>query len=118
VPTLVAAAGVVREARAGRLAPGITALALQIAPSHQAAFRAALDAGVQVACGTDTGVPGSAFGENALELALMVDHGLTADQALLAATRDAAAVLGWTANAGTLEAGKFADCLLVDGDPL
>jgi imidazolonepropionase-like amidohydrolase len=118
VPTFVAAAGVVREAEAGRLPPGVTDLALAIAPTHRAAFHAAIAAGVQVACGTDTGVPGTTFGQNAQELALLVDHGLTPEQALLAATRDAARVLGWAAHAGTLEAGKYADFLLVDGDPL
>src|SRR5204863_5189967 len=118
VPTFVAAAGVVREAKAGRLPRAIAQQALQIAPTHRAAFRAALAAGVQVACGTDTGVPGTAFGENARELALLVDHGLTPEQALLAATRDAAHVLGWAAHAGTLEPGKYADFLLLDGDPL
>jgi imidazolonepropionase-like amidohydrolase len=118
VPTFCAATGVVREAEAGHLPPAIAEQALQIAPSHRAAFRAALDAGVQVACGTDTGVPGTAFGDNAQELALLVDHGLTPQQALLAATRDAARVLGWSADTGTLEAGKYADFLLLDGDPL
>ncbi len=118
VPTFTAAAAVVREARAGRLAPEIAAQALAIEPRHAAAFRAALDAGVRVACGTDTGVPGTAFGENARELGHLVAHGLTAEQALLAATRDAAAVLGWSDRLGTLETGKLADLLLVEGDPL
>ena len=118
VPTFCAAAGVVREAEAGHLPPAIAAQALQIGPLHRGAFQAALDAGVQIACGTDTGVPGTAFGENGKELGYMVDHGLSAEQALLAATRDAARVLGWSADAGTLEAGKAADFLLVEGDPL
>jgi len=118
VPTFTAAEAVVREARAGRLAPDIASQALAIEPRHAAAFRAALDAGVRIVCGTDTGVPGTVFGENARELGHLVAHGLTAEQALLAATRDAAAVLGWSDRLGTLEVGKLADLLLVEGDPL
>ena len=118
VPTFCAAAGVVREARAGRLAPAVAAQALQIGVKHRAAFRTAIEAGVPVASGSDTGVPGTEFGANAQELVHLVDHGLSPEQALLAATREAARVLGWSATAGTLEVGKYADLLLVDGDPL
>jgi imidazolonepropionase-like amidohydrolase len=118
VPTFTAATSIVDEARAGRLPPAIAAQALQIEPRHAGAFRAALEARVRIACGTDTGVPGTTFGANARELALMVRHGLTPEQALVAATRDAAAVLGWGERLGTLEAGRLADLLLVDGDPL
>jgi len=118
VPTFCAAAGVVREAEAGNLPPAIASQALHIGPLHRGAFQAALAAGVQIACGTDTGVPGTEFGENAKELGYMVDHGLTAEQALLAASRDAARILGWSAGTGTLELGKSADFLLVEGDPL
>jgi imidazolonepropionase-like amidohydrolase len=118
VPTFCAAAGVVREARAGRLAPAIAQQALAIEPTHDAAFRAAVAAGVTIASGSDTGVPGTTFGENAQELAHLVAHGFTPAQALLAATRDAAAVLGWSDRLGALAPGKLADLILVDGDPL
>jgi imidazolonepropionase-like amidohydrolase len=118
VPTFCAAAGVVRQAKAGALPPAIAAQALAIEPAHAGAFRAAVEAGVKIACGTDTGVPGTAFGENAQELAHLVVHGLTPEQALLAATRDAAAVLGWGDRLGTLQPDRLADFLLLDGDPL
>ena len=118
VPTFCAAAGVVREARAGRLPPAVAAQALAIEPRHAAAFGAAREAGVKIASGSDTGVPGTRFGENGQELSHLVSHGLTPEQALLAATRDAAAVLQWGDRLGTLETGRLADFLLVDGDPL
>jgi imidazolonepropionase-like amidohydrolase len=118
VPTFCAAAGVVREAKAGKLPPAIAAQALSIEPRHAGAFRAALAAGVMIASGSDTGVPGTTFGDNAQELVYLVTHGLTPNQALLAATRDAAAVLGWSERLGTLEPGKLADLILLDGDPL
>ena len=83
-PHLHRAAGVAR-ARAGRAPhPSVAALALGLEETHDQAFRAAVEAGVRVALGTDTGVPGTAFGQNAGELAHLVRHGLTAEQALLA----------------------------------
>jgi imidazolonepropionase-like amidohydrolase len=118
VPTFSAAAGVVREAKAGRLPPAVAPQALAIEHSHAKAFRLAREAGVRIASGSDTGVPGTEFGGNAGELELLVGHGLTPAEAILAATRDAAQVLGWQDRLGTLEEGKLADLILVDGDPL
>ncbi|HEU5314881.1 MAG TPA: amidohydrolase family protein, partial [Chloroflexota bacterium] len=118
VPTFSAAAGVVREARAGRLPAAVAPQALAIEHSHARAFGLAREAGVRIASGSDTGVPGTVFGQNAGELAHLVAHGFTPEQALLAATRDAADVLAWGERLGTLEAGKLADLILVEGDPL
>ncbi len=118
VPTFTAAAAVARAAESDQLPPGVAAQARLIGPSHSAAFGEAIDAGVSIAFGTDTGVPGTLFGANAVELQHLVTNGLTPEQALLAATRDAATVLGWEADTGTLQTGRLADCLLVDKDPL
>lgn len=118
IPTFSAAAGIVREARAGRLPSAVATQALSIAPRHAAAFHEAREAGVKIALGTDTGVPGAPFGEQAQELQLLIEHGLSPEQALLAGTRDAAAVLGWSEVAGALTPGRWADYLLLDGDPL
>ena len=118
VPTFSAAAGVVREAKAGRLPAAVTSQALSIEHSHARAFTLAREAGVRIASGSDTGVPGTEFGRNAGELERLVAHGLSPAEALLAATRDAAVVLGWQERLGTLEVGKLADLILVDGDPL
>jgi imidazolonepropionase-like amidohydrolase len=118
VPTFSAAAGVVREAKAGRLPPDVAPQALAIEGTHARAFGLAREAGVRIASGSDTGVPGTVFGENAGELGHLVSHGLTPEEALLAATRDAASVLGWSDRVGTLEVGRLADLILVEGDPL
>lgn len=120
VPTFSAVAGVVAAAKAGTLPPEVARQALEAGGQHSTACRMAIGAGVQIALGTDTGVPGTDFSGNATELAYLVDHGMTAEQALLAATRDAAAALGagWSPEIGTLQAGKLADFLLVTGDPL
>jgi len=79
-------------------------------------LRKAVPAGVKIAFGTDAGV--SKHGRNADEFELMVKHGMTPSQALEAATVNAADLLGLAAEVGTLEAGKRADLIAVDGDPL
>jgi imidazolonepropionase-like amidohydrolase len=79
-------------------------------------FQKALDAGVKIALGTDLGSFGC--GENAVELAYMVDAGMTPMEALVAGTRMGAECIGLGDRTGTLEPGKLADLLIVDGDPL
>jgi imidazolonepropionase-like amidohydrolase len=76
----------------------------------------AVPAGVRIAFGTDAGV--SKHGRNADEFALMVQNGMTPMSAIHAATVNAADLLGLSAEIGTLEPGKRADIIAVDGDPL
>jgi len=77
-------------------------------------LKAAKAAGVRIAMGFDW----SPLGENALEIVRMVRHGLTVHEALIAATATAADALGLGGHVGTVEPGKLADLLVVDGDPL
>jgi imidazolonepropionase-like amidohydrolase len=79
-------------------------------------LRKAVPAGVKIAFGTDAGV--SKHGRNADEFELMVKHGMTPATAIHAATVNAAALLGLEKDIGTLEPGKQADLIAVDGDPL
>jgi imidazolonepropionase-like amidohydrolase len=79
-------------------------------------LRKAIQMGVRVALGTDSGV--SPHGKNAQEFGLLVDHGMTPAAALRAGTSVAAALLGIDKTTGTLEAGKAADVVAVPGDPL
>ena len=72
--------------------------------------------GVKIAFGTDAGV--SRHGRNADEFELMVKHGMTPASAIHAATVNAADLLGLAAEVGSLEPGKRADLIAVDGDPL
>jgi imidazolonepropionase-like amidohydrolase len=76
----------------------------------------AFAAGVKIAFGTDAGV--YPHGLNAHQFALMVKLGLTPLQAIQSATINDADLLGWSDKVGTLEAGKWADLIAVDGDPL
>ena len=76
----------------------------------------AFASGVKVAFGTDAAV--YPHGLNAHEFAVMVKLGLTPLQSIQAATINAADLLGWSDRIGVLEAGKWADIIAVDGDPL
>ncbi|HYG48253.1 MAG TPA: amidohydrolase family protein [Allosphingosinicella sp.] len=80
------------------------------------ALRKAVPAGVRIAFGTDAGV--SRHGRNADEFELMVRHGMTPATAIHAATVNAAELLGLAAEAGSIEPGKSADLIAVEGDPL
>lgn len=117
VPTLVAPRGVIRAADAGAAIPEASiAKAREVVETHRASFAAAVAAGVKVAMGTDSGV--TPHGENLDELALMVEGGMTPMEAIVASTRSAAELMGLAEELGTLEPGKRADLVVVDGDPL
>ena len=79
-------------------------------------LRRAVPGGVRIAFGTDAGV--SKHGRNADEFELMVANGMTPATAIEAATVNAADLLGLSAEAGSLEPGKRADLIAVEGDPL
>jgi imidazolonepropionase-like amidohydrolase len=79
-------------------------------------LRKAVPAGVKIAFGTDAGV--SKHGRNADEFELLVKYGMTPVEALKAATINAADLLGLAGEIGTIEAGKSADIIAVQGDPL
>lgn len=82
----------------------------------QAANKKAFDAGVKIGFGTDAAV--YPHGLNAHEFAVYVRLGMTPLQAIQTATINDADLLGWSDKIGTLEPGKFADIIAVDGDPL
>ena len=79
-------------------------------------LRRAFPAGVRIAFGTDAGV--SMHGRNADEFLLMVQHGMTPEAAIVAATVNAADLLGLADEIGTIEPGRSADIVAVRGDPL
>jgi imidazolonepropionase-like amidohydrolase len=81
-------------------------------------LKMAYEAGVPVAMGSDAGTPLNFHGENALEVYWMHRAGMSAMDALVAATGNAARALGWDSWMGTLEEGKVADLIVYDRNPL
>jgi imidazolonepropionase-like amidohydrolase len=79
-------------------------------------IKKAFEAGVKIAFGTDAAV--YPHGLNAHEFAVYVQIGMSPLQAIQTATVNAADLLGWSDRVGTLEQGKFADIIAVNGDPL
>ena len=116
VPTLVAPQGVLDAVDAGAdLPPAVVDKARMVLDIHRAAFRKAVEAGVRIAMGTDTGV--TPHGQNLRELELMSAGGMAPAAVLEATTRSAAQLLGVDDRLGTIEEGKLADLVVVGGDP-
>jgi imidazolonepropionase-like amidohydrolase len=79
-------------------------------------FRKAVAAGVKMSFGTDAGV--CAYGTSAKQFAFMVQYGMSAMQAIQAATSAAADLLGHSSELGSIKPGKYADIIAVTGDPV
>lgn len=89
--------------------------AAAIGPQIQAMFAKAYKAGVKIAFGTDQGV--APHGDNAKEFQYMVEAGMPPLESIRAATLSAATVMGMEQQLGTIEPGKLADIVAVQGDP-
>ena len=86
--------------------------------ASRAAMAGAIRAGVVIAAGTDAGGGSVRHGRIAREIELMIECGMDPAGALQAATRNGAALMGETAERGTIETGKIADLVLLDRNPL
>src|SRR5580704_17439411 len=98
------------------LTPNMIEKAKIVLPVARQNIAIAFKSGVKVTFGTDAAV--YPHGLNAREFAVMVKLGLSPLPSIQAATVNASDLLGWTDRVGTLEVGKFADIIAVDGDPL
>jgi imidazolonepropionase-like amidohydrolase len=117
-PTIIAGVTVLGMAQAGGgvLTPAQAEKAMVVGTRIKQALGKSYRAGVKIAFGTDMGV--GQHGQNAREFALMVEAGMTAADAIKAATVNAAELLDRSDEVGTLESGKSADLIAVAGDPL
>lgn len=118
VATSAAVRNVVKHGTGAGVRPDVVRKAQSAIDQHIASFKRAHKAGVKLAMGTDTGVPYTQHGNNLDEVVYLVEMGLSPMQALTAATFDAARLLKLDSQIGSLDAGKFADFVVVDGDPL
>jgi imidazolonepropionase-like amidohydrolase len=115
VPTLAAPRAVLDMAATGVQYPdAVLAKAKMVLDVHTESVRRAIAAGVTVAMGTDSGV--GPHGRNLTELQLLVDCGMTPEQALHAATQSATELLDVAQDRGTIAPGQRADLVVVDGD--
>lgn len=116
VPTLYLADWFLENYERLRVPAPLVEKAKVVMPAMKQNVARAIQQGVPVAFGTDAAV--YPHGLNARELAVYVRMGMTPLQALQTATIHAAKLLGWEDRIGTLEAGRFADLVAVEGDPL
>ncbi len=117
VPTITAGKSVADSAQIKGYYPAFVAIkAKAIGPQLQATFSRAYKAGVKIAFGTDAGV--FPHGKNAIEFEYMVEAGMPPMAAIQSATIVAAELLGIRAQLGSIEAGKLADIVAVDENPL
>jgi len=115
VPTLVAPAGVLEAAARGdRMPEQIVRKSQEVVEAHRASFRRAVAAGVRIAMGTDSGV--TPHGRNLRELGLMAEAGMSPAAVLHATTLSAARLMRLDERLGSLEKGKLADVVVIEGD--
>jgi len=117
VPTLAAPYQIVKNG----IAAGIPEFAVrkneEAMIPHRQSFRMAHQGKVKIAAGTDAGTPFNLHGDFATELELMRDEGMTVQEVVHSATYLAAEALGIQRDTGSLEVGKWADLILLEGDP-
>ena len=117
VPTISAGKFVVEKAKVPGFFPAVVVpKALEVGPQIQDTFAEAYARGVKIAFGTDAGV--FPHGDNAKEFAYMVEAGMKPMEAIKAATMTAAELLKVEDQFGSLEPGKMADIVAVEGDPI
>ena len=117
VPTIIAGKSTADSAKIpGYYSEIVTPKALTTGLQIQATFAKAYKAGVKIAFGTDAGV--FPHGKNWIEFGYMIEAGMPAMEAIKAATINAAELLGEKNRLGSIEVGKLADIIAIDGDPL
>jgi imidazolonepropionase-like amidohydrolase len=117
VPTAAALHGIVEQGTEAGIPEWAVEKAEEAAEAFEHAFDYALEEDVDIAMGTDAGTPFNFFEDIPQELELLVEHGLTPEHALEAATVNAADLIGLD-DVGLVEAGYRADLVVLPDDPL
>jgi imidazolonepropionase-like amidohydrolase len=118
VPTLIAVDQIVNNGAQAGIPDWVVRKAESEAGHHRESFALAVRSGMRIAAGTDAGTPFNPHGDLGLELARMVEFGLGEMAAVVAATSAAARLLRIDHLVGSVQVGRQADLLLVEGDPL
>ena len=118
VPTLIAAERIIVKGKEIGSPDWMIAKAKQVYDHACHNFRRCIEENIPIAFGTDSGTPFNFHGKQAYEFQLMCESGMTPAQALTAATRTASQLMQKWNEVGSVEAGKFADVVAFDGDPM
>ena len=116
VPTLYVGVIVPRDGAALGIPEPLIQRSTEMMRYRNATFRRAVEAGLTIGFATDAGV--FEHGHNAREFRIRVENGQSEMDAISSATGIAAMIMGWEADVGSLEAGKYADIIAVPGNPL
>lgn len=118
VPTLSAPYHILRAGVKGGIPPFVVEKEKTVIKSNLQSVQKAYQAQIPIAMGTDAGTPFNLHGGNLKELEILMNVGLTPMEAIVSATKTASEVLGMERKIGTIERGKIADLIVVDGNPL
>jgi imidazolonepropionase-like amidohydrolase len=118
VPTLSAPFNIMEKGEKSGIPAFVIEKTERVKGTHIESAKRAYQAGIPIAMGADAGTPFNGHGENLKELELLVGIGLSPMEAILSATRIAAETVGINHMIGTIEEGKLADLIVVEGDPL
>lgn len=117
VPTVIAAERIVTNGHKIGTPEWAINKAKLVLGTHKGGFQKARAAGVRIAFGTDAGTPFNFHGKQGYEFELLKDFGMTAEESLTAATKNAAELLRKSDTIGSVTEGKLADICAFDGDP-
>jgi len=118
IPTLAAPHNILKNGVESGIPAFVIEKTKKVAGDHYESAAKAYRAGVTIAMGTDSGTPFNLHGANMKELELLCSIGLSTMEAITAATATGARVLGLDEQIGSVERGKLADLIVVDGNPL
>ena len=117
-PTLSAAYNIVAGGTAGGVPEFAVRKTEKVIDIHRASMTKAFKAGVRIGLGTDAGTPFNRHGANLKELVLMTENGMSPTEALTAATKTAADLIGLGDQLGLLAPGRLADLVACVGNPV
>lgn len=117
VPTLIAPYLIAREGAKNPVSWYDSSKAEKLLETHRAGLAKAYKAGVPIGVGTDLGTPFNEPGSLVSEMERLIDAGMTLTDVLRGSTSVAAKLLRWDDELGTLEEGKLADVVVLEGNP-